>query len=136
MSSLVTLLGYLGRGTGQASLHLARQLPSRMSPSTTAIPSLFPVVNSFSRPNQSHLLQQASFFSKYISKARKKRLPMTTKRVGRGFSKGNGSRKEGYLTSKGNFIRVAEKCTEIQVPDLTGFKLKAYIAPGLKRNLH
>jgi hypothetical protein len=28
-----------------------------------------------------------------------------------------------------------DMCTELVVPDLNGFKLKAYIAPGAKRNL-
>jgi hypothetical protein len=47
---------------------------------------------------------QVSNFSKYISKSRTKRLPLTTKRAGKGFYKGNGARKEGYITSKGNVI--------------------------------
>jgi hypothetical protein len=40
-------------------------------------------------------------FSKYISKARLKRQPLTTKKAGKGFYKGNGARKEGRLTSRG-----------------------------------
>ena len=47
---------------------------------------------------------QTADFSKYISKARTKRLPLTTKRAGKGYYKGNRSRKEGYLNSKGAFI--------------------------------
>ena len=35
----------------------------------------------------------------------------------------------------GKFIRIPELCTELVVPDLTGFKLKAYIGPGTKRNI-
>ena len=41
------------------------------------------------------------YFSKYISKSRTKRLPLTTKRAGKGYKKGYGARTEGYLTSKG-----------------------------------
>lgn len=41
-------------------------------------------------------------FSKYISKSRTKRLPLTTKRAGKGYKKGNGARTEGKLNSKGN----------------------------------
>ena len=55
------------------------------------------------RPSLSsaHLLNMTADFSKYISKSRKKRLPLTTKRAGKGFYKGNGGRKEGHITSKG-----------------------------------
>jgi hypothetical protein len=28
-----------------------------------------------------------------------------------------------------------EKCAELVVPDLTDFKLKAYVGPGAKRNI-
>lgn len=30
---------------------------------------------------------------------------------------------------------IPEKCTELVVPDLTGFTLKPYIAVGAKRNI-
>jgi hypothetical protein len=46
-------------------------------------------------------LQQTADMSKYISKSRTKRLPLTTKRVGKGYNKGLGARKEGIITSKG-----------------------------------
>lgn len=39
--------------------------------------------------------------SKFISKSRAKRLPLTTKRAGKGFYKGNRARKEGHINSKG-----------------------------------
>jgi len=45
--------------------------------------------------------QMVASFSKYISKSRAKRLPLTTKRVGKGYKKGNRARKEGVITSKG-----------------------------------
>ena len=85
--------------------------------------------------NNSTILTQISHFSKYISKSRAKRLPLTTKRAGKGYYKGFGARKEGFLTSKAKFIRVPEKCTELVVPDLTNFPLKAYIGVGAKRHV-
>lgn len=81
-------------------------------------------------------LVQFCAFSKYISKARTKRLPLTTKRAGKGFYKGNGARKEGTLNSRGQFFRVKDMCTELVMPDLTNFKLKAYVGAGAKRNMH
>eukprot|EP01031_Cornospumella_fuschlensis_P044408 gene44408-54307_t len=78
--------------------------------------------------------QQAAF-SKYISNSRTKRLPLTTKRAGKGYYKGNRSRKEGKLNSKGQFIMDKEKCTELVVPDLSGFSLKPYVGYGAKRNV-
>jgi hypothetical protein len=74
------------------------------------------------------------FFSKYLPKSRTKRLPLSTKKAGSGYYKGNGCRKEGRLTSKGKFVLNREMCTELVVPDLTGFKLKPYIGVGAKRN--
>ena len=94
-------------------------------------------INSLSKiyNNNSTILTQISCFSKYISKSRAKRLPLTTKRAGKGYYKGYGGRKEGFLTSKAKLIRVPEKCTELVVPDLTTFPLKAYIGIGAKRNI-
>jgi len=80
-------------------------------------------------------LTQFAPFSKYISKARTKRLPLTTKRAGKGFYKGKGGRSEGFITSKGRFMRQPEKCTELVVPNLTDFKLKAYVGSGAKRGV-
>ena len=75
-------------------------------------------------------------FSKYISNARKKRLPLTTKRAGKGYYKGNGARKEGVINSKARFIQDKEMLTTLVVPDLTGFNLKAYVGPGAKRHVY
>ena len=61
--------------------------------------------------------------SKYLSKAATKRLPLTTKRAGKGYYKGKGGTKEGRLTSKGKFIVDPKKRLELVVPDLTGFKV-------------
>lgn len=61
-------------------------------------------------------------------------MPLSTKKAASGFYKGKGCRKEGRITSKGKFILDRELCTELVVPDLTGFKLKAYIGVGALRN--
>ena len=45
--------------------------------------------------------QLSSYFSKYISKSRTKRLPLTSKKAGKGYNKGYGARKGGYVNSKG-----------------------------------
>jgi Mitochondrial ribosomal protein L27 len=64
------------------------------------------------------------YMSKYLSKAARKRIPLTTKRASRGgFYKGKGSTKEGRLTSKGKFVVDPLKRLELVVPDLTGFKV-------------
>lgn len=69
------------------------------------------------------LAHQQRCMSKYLSKAAKKRLPLTTKRARKGFYKGNRSTKEGRLTSKGKFIVDPMKRLRLVVPDLTGFKV-------------
>eukprot|EP00535_Pseudo-nitzschia_heimii_P001184 CAMPEP_0197175132 /NCGR_PEP_ID=MMETSP1423-20130617/1431_1 /TAXON_ID=476441 /ORGANISM="Pseudo-nitzschia heimii, Strain UNC1101" /LENGTH=150 /DNA_ID=CAMNT_0042624207 /DNA_START=127 /DNA_END=579 /DNA_ORIENTATION=- len=71
---------------------------------------------------------QTRFISKYISKSAKKRIPLTTKRAGKGYYKGKGATKEGRLTTKGRFIPDEKKKLELMVPDLKGFTLKPYIA--------
>ena len=62
--------------------------------------------------------------SKYLSKAAKKRLVLTTKRAHKGFYKGNGATKEGRLTSKGKFIVDPLRRLQLVIPDLTGFKVR------------
>ncbi|KAL7433185.1 hypothetical protein ACHAXH_004453, partial [Discostella pseudostelligera] len=66
--------------------------------------------------------------SKFLSKSATKRLPLTTKRAGKGYYKGKGCTSEGRLTSKGKFIADPVKKLQLIVPDLTGFTLKPYIA--------
>ena len=66
--------------------------------------------------------------SKYLSKSAGKRLPLTSKRGNKNYYKGKGATKEGRLTSKGRFIVDKLKRLQLVVPDLTGFKLKPYIA--------
>jgi hypothetical protein len=56
--------------------------------------------------------------------------------VGRGYKKGYGARKEGVVNSVGKFRMIKDMCTELVVPDLTGFKLKPYVGPGAKRNVY
>ena len=98
--------------------------------------------------HQLYLYNPIANFSKYISKSRTKRLPLTTKRAGKGYKKGNGARTEGTLNSKGSCIYLSsiitfvaqfrlnrEMCTELVVPDLNNFNLKPYIAPGAKRHI-
>jgi len=96
--------------------------------------------SSFSKPPlllspSSFSLIQVAHFSKYISKSRAKRLPLTTKRAGKGYYKGNRTRKEGKITSLGRFVVDPRKCTEIVVPDFTNCGMKAYVGPGAKRNI-
>ena len=68
---------------------------------------------------------QYRFFSKFLSKSATKRLPLTTKRAGKGYYKGNGCRSEGRHTSKGKFIMDRSKMLELIVPDLTDFKVNS-----------
>jgi hypothetical protein len=73
------------------------------------------------RPVATHLFTAVADFSKYISKARAKRQPLTTKRAGKGYYKGNRCRKEGTINSKGKF----NQCDV----------LKTYLAEGLSREV-
>ena len=68
--------------------------------------------------------QQTRFMSKYISKSAKKRLPLTTKRAGKGFYKGKGGTKEGRLAGA-NFIVDPLKRVELIMPEMEGFKVRA-----------
>ncbi|GAB5030090.1 mitochondrial ribosomal protein l27 [Nannochloropsis oceanica] len=67
--------------------------------------------------------------SKYLSKAARKRLPLSPKRAGKGFYKGNKCASTGRVNSIGRFKLDERKRVELNVPDLTGFKLKPYVAP-------
>lgn len=71
--------------------------------------------------------------SKYVSKSMKKNLVLTTKRAGKGFYKGKGCTSEGRLNSKARFIVNPLKRLELVVPDLSGFRLKPYIASSASR---
>jgi hypothetical protein len=71
-----------------------------------------------------HLFLAKRFMSKYLSKSATKRLPLTTKRAGKGYYKGKGGTKEGRITSKGKFIFDPLKRLQLIVPDLEGFKVR------------
>jgi large subunit ribosomal protein L41 len=72
---------------------------------------------------------QTRHMSKYLPKSASKRLPLSTKHVRKGFYKGKGGTKEGTFRGKaGRFVLDKERMVELVVPDLTGFKLKPYIA--------
>ena len=73
------------------------------------------------------------YMSKYLSKSATKRLPLNTKRAKKGYYKGKGCTSEGRLTSKGKFIADPLKKLQLIVPDLTGFKLKPYIAKTISK---
>lgn len=73
------------------------------------------------------------FMSKYLSKSATKRLPLNTKRAGKGYYKGKGGTSEGRLTSKGKFIADPLKKLQLIVPDLMDFPLKPYIARSVSR---
>mmetsp|Transcript_21333 Transcript_21333/g.24339 ORF Transcript_21333/g.24339 Transcript_21333/m.24339 type:complete len:108 (-) Transcript_21333:99-422(-) len=77
----------------------------------------------------SSLQYQVRYFSKRLSKQARKRIPLSPKRAGKGYYKGNRCTKEGYITSKARFIVDWSKRLELIVPkDLDTFKLKPYIA--------
>mmetsp|Transcript_34031 Transcript_34031/g.44956 ORF Transcript_34031/g.44956 Transcript_34031/m.44956 type:complete len:117 (-) Transcript_34031:331-681(-) len=68
------------------------------------------------------------WMSKYLSKAARKRIPMSAKWGNKDYYKGNRCRKFGKVNSKGRFIRDRSLDLHILVPDLTGFQLKPYVA--------
>eukprot|EP00553_Chaetoceros_curvisetus_P009401 CAMPEP_0204621980 /NCGR_PEP_ID=MMETSP0717-20131115/7634_1 /ASSEMBLY_ACC=CAM_ASM_000666 /TAXON_ID=230516 /ORGANISM="Chaetoceros curvisetus" /LENGTH=84 /DNA_ID=CAMNT_0051636557 /DNA_START=18 /DNA_END=272 /DNA_ORIENTATION=+ len=72
--------------------------------------------------------------SKYMSKSAAKRAPLNPKHVRKGFYKGNGATKEGSFVGRaGRFVMQREKMLDLQVPDLTGFKLKPYIGNNVPK---
>ena len=84
--------------------------------------------------NTSFFFQETRrFMSKYLSKSATKRLPLTNKKVKKGYYKGNGATMEGRITSKAKFIADPTKKLQLVVPDLDGFKLKPYIASAVSK---
>jgi len=83
--------------------------------------------------NSASSLESRRFMSKYLTKAATKRLPLTNKKVKKGYYKGNGATVEGRITSKGKFIADPMKKLQLVVPDLEGFKLKPYIASAVSK---
>lgn len=84
-------------------------------------------------PTSAPTQESRRYMSKYLSKSATKRLPLNTKRAKKGYYKGKGCTSEGRLTSKGKFIADPLKKLQLIVPDLTGFKLKPYIAKTISK---
>ena len=84
-------------------------------------------------PTLSIFHESKRFMSKYLSKSATKRLPLTNKKVKKGYYKGNGATMEGRITSKGKFIADPMKKLQLVIPDLEGFKLKPYIANSVSK---
>ncbi|KAF0695782.1 Aste57867_13433 [Aphanomyces stellatus] len=59
--------------------------------------------------------------------------PLTSKRANRRFYKGKGCRNEGVHGKFGSYEMDLTKMLDLEVPDLTGFKLKAYVSPLVSR---
>ncbi|CBK22456.2 uncharacterized protein [Blastocystis hominis] len=57
-----------------------------------------------------------------------KNTPLSPKRGNREYYKGNGCRPTGRHTSHGGYICEKDKAVVFDVPDLTNFKLKPYVA--------
>ncbi len=55
--------------------------------------------------------------------------PLTSKRANRRFYKGKGCRNEGVHGKRGRYVVDGDKLLQLEVPDLTGFKLKPYVSP-------
>ncbi|OQS07049.1 hypothetical protein THRCLA_20228 [Thraustotheca clavata] len=74
------------------------------------------------------LMMRASKFGKSHSLR-----PLTSKRANRRFYKGKGCRNEGVHGKLGGYRMDLTKMLELEVPDLTGFKLKPYVSPLVSR---
>ena len=55
-------------------------------------------------------------FSKYLPRARAKRLPLTPKRAGKGCAKGSGARPTGRRTRAGRFVVDAASVVRLVAP--------------------
>lgn len=71
--------------------------------------------------------------SKYFSKAQTKRQPLNAKWAKKGYVKGKRCRPTGRHTRKGKYIIEKKRLFEIVIPDLTGFKLKPYVAKNVRK---
>jgi len=71
-------------------------------------------------------------FSKRLSKSATKRLPLSPKKVAKGYYKGKGGTTEGRH-KRDRYVIIPELRLELIVPDLTGFKLKPYIAASVPK---
>lgn len=95
--------------------------------------SLSSLLSQASRTTQNQL-NQTRHMSKFLPKSAGKRLPLSTKHARKGFYKGKGATKEGTFRGKaGRFVIDEERQVELIIPDLTGFKLKPYIAKTVSK---
>lgn len=62
--------------------------------------------------------------------------PLTSKRANRRFYKGNGCRNEGTHAKRGRYVVDSDKLLQLEVPDLTGFKVRLSVFLDLQRNRH
>jgi len=72
-------------------------------------------------------------WTRTLGKQATRRVPLSSKKVGKGYYKGMGGTKEGWHTSKGRYVIDPAKQLDIVAPDLTGFKLKPYISAQTSR---
>jgi large subunit ribosomal protein L41 len=72
-------------------------------------------------------------FSKYLPKARAKRLPLDAKRAGKGYAKGHGARSTGRRTSLGKFVVDAARAVRLVAPAPGPSRLGAYVARACPR---
>jgi len=72
-------------------------------------------------------------FSKYLPRARAKRLPLTPKRAGKGYAKGSGARPTGRRTRAGRFVVDAARAVRLVAPAPGGRALGPYVARAVPR---
>ena len=75
-------------------------------------------------------------FSKYLPRARAKRLPLTPKRAGKGCAKGSGARPTGRRTRAGRFVVDAARVVRLVAPAPGGRALGPYVARAVPRMPH
>ena len=75
-------------------------------------------------------------FSKYLPRARAKRLPLTPKRAGKGHAKGGGARPTGRRTRAGRFVVDAARVVRLVAPAPGGRALGPYVARAVPRMPH
>ena len=105
-----------------------------LRPLSTFLQSIISPINLQLASKGSPFILQQRFFSKYLSKSAKKRLPLNTKWAGKGYVKGKRCTREGRRTSKGRFIVDPLKRLELIAPVIDEtFKLKPYIAAKVSK---
>lgn len=58
--------------------------------------------------------------------------PLTSKRANRRFYKGNGCRNEGVHAKRGRYVVDSDKLLTLEVPDLTGFKVRSILCSATR----